>query len=326
MLAIEEALWEMHAVDTANEQGLPPGYRFHPTDEELVAFYLASKVFNGNFCGVQIAEIDLNRCEPWELPDIGKIGKREWYFFSSRDRKYPTGLRTNRATEAGYWKATGKDKEVYSSTSNCSSNASQQQLIGMKKTLVFYKGRAPRGVKTRWVMHEYRLVGHLASLRTSKEEWVICRIHHKAGAEKIRTNPLLMSQLQTYPSLSINNMITLPPNFLNCSTSTSLETHQFLMPKTLLIITYCFTFTKKVLMTSQTLILLLTMVLSQYLNLISTAYSLRLIISNNVPPITHHLINPSSSNLSSHITKTNLWSHLQWHLMGPVFNKWKPIT
>ncbi|MBA0595304.1 hypothetical protein Gorai_012179, partial [Gossypium raimondii] len=79
------------------------------------------------------------------------MGEREWYFFSLRDRKYPSGLRTNRATGAGYWKATGKDREVYS--------ASTGALLGMKKTLVFYKGRAPRGEKTKWVMHEYRLDG-----------------------------------------------------------------------------------------------------------------------------------------------------------------------
>jgi len=75
------------------------------------------------------------------------MGEKEWYFFSQRDRKYPTGLRTNRATEAGYWKTTGKDKEIYRSG----------VLVGMKKTLVFYKGRAPKGEKSNWVMHEYRL-------------------------------------------------------------------------------------------------------------------------------------------------------------------------
>ena len=66
---MEEVLRELAGEDI-NEQGLPPGFRFHPTDEELITFYLASKVFNGSFCGVEIAEVDLNRCEPWELPGM----------------------------------------------------------------------------------------------------------------------------------------------------------------------------------------------------------------------------------------------------------------
>jgi hypothetical protein len=92
--------------------------------------------------------------------EMAKMGEREWYLFSLRDRKYPTGLRTNRATGAGYWKATGKDKEVYSCNNN--NNRSSLLLLGMKKTLVFYKGRAPRGEKTKWVMHEYRLDNHFS--------------------------------------------------------------------------------------------------------------------------------------------------------------------
>lgn len=64
---MEGILWELLGEETS-EQGLPPGFRFHPTDEELVTFYLAAKVFNGDFTGVGMVEIDLNRCEPWELP------------------------------------------------------------------------------------------------------------------------------------------------------------------------------------------------------------------------------------------------------------------
>ncbi len=101
------------------------------------------------------------------VAEKAKMGEKEWYFFSLRDRKYPTGMRTNRATEAGYWKATGKDRDVITrrrSSSNSNSGcrppaAHDQQLVGMKKTLVFYTGRAPRGEKTNWIMHEYRLEG-----------------------------------------------------------------------------------------------------------------------------------------------------------------------
>lgn len=82
--------------------------------------------------------------------DVAKLNSKEWYFFSFRDRKYATGYRTNRATVSGYWKATGKDRAVLDTTST-------RAVVGMRKTLVFYKNRAPHGVKTGWIMHEFRL-------------------------------------------------------------------------------------------------------------------------------------------------------------------------
>ncbi|CAH8352551.1 unnamed protein product [Eruca vesicaria subsp. sativa] len=155
------------------EEKLPPGFRFHPTDEELITHYLCRKVSDTGFTGKAVVDVDLNKCEPWDLPAKASMGEKEWYFFSLRDRKYPTGLRTNRATEAGYWKTTGKDKEIYRSG----------VLVGMKKTLVFYKGRAPKGEKSNWVMHEFRLENK-QPFKPSKEEWVVCRIFQKSTVAK----------------------------------------------------------------------------------------------------------------------------------------------
>ncbi|CAD5177014.1 unnamed protein product [Musa acuminata subsp. malaccensis] len=155
------------------EQQLPPGFRFHPTDEELITHYLTHKITEADFDARAIAEVDLTKSEPWDLPEKAKLGEKEWYFFSLRDRKYPSGVRTNRATNAGYWKTTGKDKEIFDSSTS--------ELVGMKKTLVFYKGRAPRGEKTNWIMHEYRLHSELAS-KYIKDEWVVCRVFMKSSS------------------------------------------------------------------------------------------------------------------------------------------------
>ncbi|KAI3457427.1 hypothetical protein Pfo_014090 [Paulownia fortunei] len=203
-------------------EALPPGFRFHPTDEELITYYLLKKVLDCNFTSRAIAEVDLNKCEPWHLPGKAKMGEKEWYFFSLRDRKYPTGLRTNRATEAGYWKATGKDREIYSSKT-CS-------LVGMKKTLVFYRGRAPKGEKSNWVMHEYRLEGKFAYhylSRNSKGEWVISRVFQKSGAGsssasgggKKRPPP----GINTNPEVSSPSSVSLPTLLEHSTASTDRE-------------------------------------------------------------------------------------------------------
>ena len=74
------------------------------------------------------------------------VGGKEWYFYTQRDRKYATGMRTNRATASGYWKATGKDRNVLR----------KGKVVGMRKTLVFYQGRLRHADKTNWVIHEYQ--------------------------------------------------------------------------------------------------------------------------------------------------------------------------
>ncbi|GAB4845097.1 hypothetical protein Ancab_038503 [Ancistrocladus abbreviatus] len=159
--------------------GVPPGFRFHPTDEELLYYYLKKKVTSQKFDMEVIREVDLNKMEPWELQEkcrIGSTPQNEWYFFSHKDRKYPTGSRTNRATNAGFWKATGRDK--------CIRNSFKK--IGMRKTLVFYRGRAPHGQKTDWIMHEYRLEdGDDPQGNPNEDGWVVCKVFKKKNLFKV---------------------------------------------------------------------------------------------------------------------------------------------
>ncbi|XP_041997395.1 NAC domain-containing protein 59-like isoform X2 [Salvia splendens] len=139
--------FEFGDYDDNHHIDMPPGFRFHPSDEELITHYLSKKALNPLFSCYAITDVDINKVEPWDLPWKAKTGEKEWYFFCVRDLKYPTGMRANRATPAGYWKATGKDREILRG----------EKLVGMKKTLVFYQGRAPKGVKSNWVAHEFRL-------------------------------------------------------------------------------------------------------------------------------------------------------------------------
>ncbi|KAK9950204.1 hypothetical protein M0R45_005705 [Rubus argutus] len=92
------------------ELELPAGFRFHPTDEELVNHYLIKKCASQNISVPIIKEIDLYKFDPWQLPDMALYGEKEWYFFSPRDRKYPNGSRPNRA--AGTGSATKKNHNL----------------------------------------------------------------------------------------------------------------------------------------------------------------------------------------------------------------------
>ena len=60
--------------------GLPPGFRFHPTDEELVNYYLKRKI-NGQEIELDIIpEVDLYKCEPWDLAGLPSSSSILIYF------------------------------------------------------------------------------------------------------------------------------------------------------------------------------------------------------------------------------------------------------
>ncbi|KAK3139770.1 hypothetical protein QOZ80_5AG0389860 [Eleusine coracana subsp. coracana] len=184
---------EVAKQSSAVKPRLPPGFRFRPTDEELVVHYLRRRALQSPLpAAVDIPDIRILAHDPSDLLPPG-WAEPERYFFTCKEAKYVKGRRANRATGAGYWKATGKEKPVVVAVPVPAGDGLQQVVVvGMKRSLVFYRGKPPSGSKTNWVMHEYRLAGAgLAPCRRTSEKeparqpvegWVLCRVFRKKGS------------------------------------------------------------------------------------------------------------------------------------------------
>ncbi|PRQ55464.1 putative transcription factor NAM family [Rosa chinensis] len=176
---------------------VPKGYRFHPSDEELLSHYLEEK----NKCKDSqittiIPEIDVCKHEPRELPELAftraeSLGRKfffffffwvarevswdnqgKWYFFTPRDYKYNNSTRSNRTTGEGFWKITGKDRAIKAPGSKA--------VIGRKRTLTFYKRGVPKSQKTSWVIHEYYLIQAHSDPPKQIGDFVVCCLKYKS--------------------------------------------------------------------------------------------------------------------------------------------------
>ena len=47
---------------------LPPGFRFNPTDEELIFYYLRNRAASMQCPAPIIADVDVYKFDPWDLP------------------------------------------------------------------------------------------------------------------------------------------------------------------------------------------------------------------------------------------------------------------
>ncbi|CAN6204890.1 unnamed protein product [Urochloa humidicola] len=161
-------------METPPPRRWPPGFRFSPTDEELVLYFLKRRIVSGR-PSPYVADVDVYKSHPSHLPERSALqtGDRQWFFFSRMDRKYPNGSRASRTTGDGYWKATGKDRFICGGA----------RAVGNKKTLVYHHGRAPRGERTDWVMHEYTLLADaLPPAAQGRESYALYKLFQKSGA------------------------------------------------------------------------------------------------------------------------------------------------
>ncbi|XP_052306401.1 NAC domain-containing protein 62 isoform X2 [Populus trichocarpa] len=119
-----------------------------------------------------IGEVDLYRRDPWELPVSArkKSDDRVWYYFCRLDYKHSNSKRASRETKNGFWKSTGKVRDIKAKRTN--------EVIGSKRTLVF-QYRCPDSKKvvgTSWVIHEF----HAKTTTPDQRALVLCKLKHKA--------------------------------------------------------------------------------------------------------------------------------------------------
>lgn len=148
---------------------LPPGFRFYPTDEELVVHFLHRKAALLPFHPDVIPDLDLYPYDPWDLHGKALCEGKKWYFYSRRT--------PNRITESGYWQSIGVEEAIYSSAA--------AQKIGIKKHSAFYIGDPSQGVQTNWIMHEYKVPNSSSSRKKNfknnidHSKWVLCRVYER---------------------------------------------------------------------------------------------------------------------------------------------------
>jgi len=180
---IQEGISEPLLVKDRQLEGLPPAFRFHPTDEELILHYLCNRA--------TIPEMDIYNMEPWDLPARAKFGDCEWYLSCFPKKEWHIFCHRKYPISSGYWMATGKARRLTLS-------GAAGKMLGSKRRLVFH---LLSGKMTGWVMHEYHLPDNTtlrsiissttasSSTSSTRDEWVLCRIFKKT--DLLQPSPFL---------------------------------------------------------------------------------------------------------------------------------------
>lgn len=198
-------------VEVGDGLRLPIGFRFRPTDEELVIHYLKRKIHSVPLPASVIPEHQVFDSNPWDLP--GDL-KEKRYFFSKRKENVKNCSLVMQAG-CGYWKKIGRDKPVVVSLYQ-----NHHHIVGIKKTSVFCLKKRPQGMDTRWIMHQFVLVDSIANLPSTKNmivqtgDWVVCRIYQqkrrgarKKGGKKQESNRLRMIEKNMRRWLTVSNIM-----------------------------------------------------------------------------------------------------------------------
>ncbi|GER25741.1 NAC domain containing protein 47 [Striga asiatica] len=178
-------------------EAVPPGFQFSPRDDELI-HYLSLKINNESLPRTKIHDVEFYKFDPDILAEMYKpSGKNQyWYFFTKRQKKYKSGSRPNRVAGNGYWRASCANKPIIH----------KDKEIGLRKSLVHYRGKPGKHTKTGWIMNEFLIKGE-------EDNWAICKMSKTGKAGKgpkgkaiidenkdSNTNKVILPDLSSEPS------------------------------------------------------------------------------------------------------------------------------
>ncbi|KAF3338112.1 NAC domain-containing protein 41 [Carex littledalei] len=134
---------------------LPTGFRFVPSDEEIVLLYLSKKVQSLPMLPLPessvMPEIQIAQFDPWNLP--GDDHEDVKFFYTREEPEMmQRGMRMKRVCVAGLWRERGEEPIL---------SPYARDVIAMKRTYTFERTGGQRTAnrpRATWTMHEYRLV------------------------------------------------------------------------------------------------------------------------------------------------------------------------
>ncbi|KAK0582076.1 hypothetical protein LWI29_021253 [Acer saccharum] len=181
---------------------IPMGYKFQPTDEELVSYFLFNKIFaetDDPFNDVDkfsVREGDLygsqDPCDIWNLygGDNLEDGK-PLYLFTRLKKVSSNGSRISRRVGSGTWAGEDSGDTI----------TSQNYVVGVKKRFRYENKKSPDNGA--WIMHEFAVDPTLLRQHQKPDDIVLCRMKKNPVAEKKKRK--LQQVLNSEPWMSSKN-------------------------------------------------------------------------------------------------------------------------
>ncbi|KAK9278549.1 hypothetical protein L1049_028119 [Liquidambar formosana] len=141
----------------------PVGYRFVPTEEELVTHYLMNKVSYKPLPPCVIEDIDATKLyskPPPKCLETTSCEEREWFFFIHQDENFEKPIRMV-GNGIGFWKSSGEENLIYNLDGN---------VFASKTYYSYFRGTLPKAKKTHWKMEEYRIHVECNTKQDSKKK------------------------------------------------------------------------------------------------------------------------------------------------------------